>query len=137
MGMYLICLSTSTNGSSIVSDIQNCQAGFEIAITYGMPQPPLSGPGGAISFWPGALVGTSGGYDWLFQPLLTQGEFSASGWKAAPAVWIQNPDGSTAAQLGGRMESLPRAARRLFRDRATSWKAASAMTRQPETGSRA
>lgn len=98
--MYLIYLNSSLGGGGIVSDIQNCKTGFEIAITYGVPQPPPDGPGGAISFWPGGLVGASGGYDWLFQPLLTQGEFSDSGWQVSPAVWIQNPDGSTAAQLG-------------------------------------
>lgn len=100
MGNYLICLSTSTGGASIVSDIQNCTTGFEIAITYGVPQPPPGGPGGAMSFWPGALAGTSNFYDWLFQPLLTQGEFSASGWATAPAVWVQEPSGGTATQLG-------------------------------------
>lgn len=96
--MYLICLNTN-DSDGIVEKFVNCKQKFEISIEYGVPAPPPDGPGGAISFWPGALVGTSNGYDWLFQPLLTQGEFN-DGWQAVPAVWIQNPDGSTAAQLG-------------------------------------
>lgn len=99
MGIYLICLSTNTSGASIVSDIVNCTEGFEIAVTYGVPQPPLDGPGGASSFWPGAYVGAANDYCWLFQPLLMQGE-TTSGWSAAPAAWIQEPSGPTAAQLG-------------------------------------
>ena len=99
MGMYLISLSTNTSGASIVSDIVNCTKGFEIAVTYGVPQAPLDGPGGAISFWPGAYVGAANNYCWLFQPLLMQGE-TTNGWSAAPAAWIQEPSGPTAAQLG-------------------------------------
>lgn len=99
MGIYLICLSTNTGGASIVNDIKNCTTGFEIAVTYGVPRPPLDGPGGAISFWPGAYVGAANNYCWLFQPLLMQGE-GTGGWAAAPAAWIQLPSGGTAAQLG-------------------------------------
>jgi len=105
MGTYLICLSTNTAGASIVSDIVNCTKGFEIAVTYEVPQPPLTGPGGAMSFWPGAYVGAANYYCWLFQPLLMQGEGS-DGWSAAPAAWIQEPSGGTATQLGWADSSL-------------------------------
>lgn len=96
--MYLISLATN-DPNGIVQNFANCKQGFEFSIQYGVPQAPPNGPGGAISFWPGALVGTPNYSDWLFQPLLTQDE-GGSGWQAAPAVYIQNPDGSTAAQLG-------------------------------------
>ena len=59
VGMYLINLRTRSSGASIISSIQNCTKGFEIAVTYGVPQPPLDGPGGAISFWPGATTGAA------------------------------------------------------------------------------